>query len=216
MSFLGYMLSFPTVIYSFFLCICIILWLLTALGLLGLEGAEIDASDIGDAGAGPNYHIAGEAMGLLSRFGFNGIPITLLVTLLALFGWVISFLAQSLILKHFSSIFYYLAGLVVFLVSFVATVYLTAIVCRPLRIVFKSQTALRNKHLIGRVVTVSSLTVDSNYGEAFMEDGGAGLLLQIRAHVQQQLKKGDKVVLLEYLQDISAYRVISEEEFKGI
>lgn len=216
MSFLGYMLSFPTVIYSFFLCICIILWLLTVLGLLGLEGAEIDASDIGDAGAGPDYHIAGEAMGLLSRFGFNGIPITLLVTLLALFGWVISFLAQSLILKHFSSIFYYLAGLVVFLVSFVATVYLTAIVCRPLRIVFKSQTALRNKHLIGRVVTVSSLTVDSNYGEAFMEDGGAGLLLQIRAHVQQQLKKGDKVVLLEYLQDISAYRVISEEEFKGI
>lgn len=213
MSFFSSMLSFPTVIYSFFLCVCVILWLLTALGMLGFEGADADVSGVG---GGLDHHIASEAMGLLSRFGLNGVPITLMVTLLALFGWVISFLAQSLILKHFPGIFYYLAGLVVFVVSFVATVFLTAKVCRPLRVVFKSQSAPRNQHLIGHVVTVSSLTVDPNYGEAFMDDGGAGLLLQIRAESLQQLKKGDKVVLLEYLHDISAYRVISEDEFKGI
>ena len=49
-----------------------------------------------------------------------------------------------------------------------------------------------------------------------LEDGGAGLILKVRADEALGLKRGDRVVLLEYLEAQHAYRVITEDEFRGI
>jgi hypothetical protein len=49
-----------------------------------------------------------------------------------------------------------------------------------------------------------------------LEDGGAGLILRVRADEALGFKRGDRVVLLEYLAAEHAYRVITEEEFRGV
>ncbi|WP_434778116.1 hypothetical protein [Neisseria sp. Ec49-e6-T10] len=206
-EFLNSALSFPTIIFSIFFCISLILWLFTAFGLFGFD-ADVDVD--GDI-------TVGEAVGFLSRFGLGGVPITIVVSCLSLFGWMTSFLLQSWILNRVGlAIIYYPLGIVVFIVALIVAVYFTALVCRPLRFSLKSQEAPSNKHFIGRVVTVRSSSVNMKYGEAIMDDGGAGLILKIRAEESQGFKQGDKVVLLEFLDDIQAYHVISEDEFNGI
>lgn len=230
-EFLHGVLSFPTVIFSFFLCLCFILWLLTAVGLLGFESGEIDLdldvdinvgdmgshADIGDVGHGVSAE-AGHAVGLLTRFGLNGVPITLVISFLSLFGWIVSYLLQIFLLNYISvSVIYYPLGFAIMVGALVVSVYLTAQICKPLRAsVFKSQESISVRHFIGRVVTVRSSNVSMKYGEAVMDDGGAGLILRVRAEDSLGLKRGDQVVLLEYLVDVEAYRVISEDEFKGI
>lgn len=220
MSFLNSMLSFPTVIFSFFLCICVILWLLTILGLFGFEAVDVDVDadidfDVGDL-AGNHGSVAGEAMGFLSRFGLNGVPITLMVTLLSLYGWMIAFFSQSLLLSHLGGLFYYLGGIAVFVGALIISVFLTGKTCKPLRGIFKSQDAVSNRQLLGHVAVVRSLSSDGSFGQALLEDGGAGLLLQICAYPEHGIKSGNRVVLLDYQAETGAYRVISEDEFKGI
>ncbi len=211
-EFLQTMLSFPTVIFTFFMCLCLILWLMTIFGLVGFEAGDIDV----DVEAGVSSSV-GEAVGILSRFGLGGVPITLVISLLSLFGWLFSALFQVFLLRHISTaLIYYPLGCMVFIFSLFAAVWITAKICKPLRISLKSQEAVSNRHLIGQVATVRSATVSMTHGEAVMDYAGAGLLLRIRAEVSQEFKKGDKVVLLEYLDDIQGYRVISEDEFRGI
>ena len=216
-GFLQTMLSFPTVIFTFFMCLCLILWLMSVLGVIGFEAGDIDVdADIDIDMGGDGVHAA-EAMGIMSRLGLGGVPITIVISLLSLFGWIFSFLFQAILLRYITfSLLYYLLGIVGFVVSLVASVWLTAKVCKPLRVSLKSQEAVKNRHLIGQVATVRSGSVSLTHGEAVMDHAGAGLLLRIRAEENQNFKKGDKVVLLEYLEDVQAYRVISEDEFRGI
>ena len=48
-----------------------------------------------------------------------------------------------------------------------------------------------------------------------LDDGGAGLILKARTTGDDRFVKGDKVVILEMLEDQNVYRVISEQEFLG-
>ena len=220
-AFFANFLLFPTVIFTFFLCLSLILGLLTIFGLFDVDAGDVGGLDIdaGDVGSHLDHgmHTTGEAVGFLSRFGLNGIPITLGVSLLSLFGWMVSYIAQALLLSHIHiAIIYYPAGIVVFIAAFAASVWLTAQVCKPLRrIVFKNQDAPSNRSFLGQTVTVRSSYVNERFGEAVLNDGEAGMILDIVADASKGIKRGDRVVLIEYLEDSRTYRVISEDEFKG-
>ncbi len=216
-EFLQAIMSFPTLIFTFFLCVCLVLGLMTIFGVLGFEAGDIDVDMDADMDADMDTGSAAEAVGLLSRFGLSGVPITLVISFLSLFGWFISLMFQIVLLNHITIPFLnYLFGFVTFLVSLAVSIWLTAMACKPLRKTFKSQDGIRNRHLIGQIATVRSGSVSMSYGEAVLDYEGAGLLLRIRAEEIQGFKKGDKVVLLEYLEDVQAYKVISEDEFRGI
>ncbi|WWW34935.1 hypothetical protein V8017_18730 [Stenotrophomonas rhizophila] len=47
-------------------------------------------------------------------------------------------------------------------------------------------------------------------GHANVDDGGAGLILQVRSHDGSVLARGDRVVLLDYLADHNHYLVVRE------
>jgi hypothetical protein len=53
------------------------------------------------------------------------------------------------------------------------------------------------------------------FGEATVEDGGAGLIVKVRAFKDEVFARGDKVVLLEYIEAENIYKVISEQEFSN-
>lgn len=236
-SFIDTALSFPTVIFSLFLCISIILGLMTALGLLDLDtGADIDVGgDIGDVGdlgdipgdapllSGAHAHTelktgtSAEAIGLMSRLGLNGVPITIVISLLSLFGWLISFQIQLWLLNPIGiAILYYPLGLVIMMGVFFISVLITAQCCKPLRKVFKTKPAVRKKHLLGQVVIVNSLKVTMTYGQGILNNDGADLILNIRAPEGNRFERGSRVVLLQFDENQDAYHVISEDEFRGM
>ena len=69
--------------------------------------------------------------------------------------------------------------------------------------------------MLGQTAIVRSSKVDQFSGEANFDDGGAGLIVKVRAMGDSQFVRGDKVVLLEYMAEQNIYRVVSEAEFLG-
>lgn len=206
-------LSFPVSIFSALLVIVVFYWLVASLGLL-----EIDALDI-DGGADGGEEAVGESLtGLLMKLGLSGVPVTLTITFITLFGWFISYFSVHLFLRFIDNdLIRYSLGTVIFLVTFAIAIFLTSIVIRPLRSLFKKlNTTTTAKTLIGQTVEIRSASVTTQNGQANYEDGGAGMILQVRASDENTFKRGDRAVILSYDEVTHSYLIISEDEFKGI
>ncbi|HIQ45384.1 hypothetical protein FIV02_17960 [Pseudomonas sp. THAF187a] len=210
--FLQTALSFPTAIYSFLLCVAVIYWLVVAAGLLDIDLLDIEADSVMEGGA----QTEGLA-GLLYKLKLDGVPATLVLTLLFFFAWFACYFIELWLLRHLPlGILRYPLGLVVIVASFLLAAPLCAAICRPLRPLFQKVEAISSKSVLGQVAVVRSGKVTERHGEAVLEDGGAGLILRVRADEALGFKRGDRVVLLEYLVAEHAYRVITEEEFRGV
>lgn len=208
--FLQSALSFPTVLFSFLLCVAILYWCVAALGIL-----EVDLLDIEVDSALDNVQPEGLA-GLLLKLGLNGVPVTLVLTLLFFFAWMFSYFIELLLLRYLPLGFLrYPLGLLVSVGVLYLAVPISAALCRPLRPLFRKLEATTTKSVLGQTAVVRSGRVTANFGEALLEDGGAGLILRVRADEACGFKRGDRVVLLEYLAGEHAYRIITEDEFKG-
>ncbi len=211
--FLQNALAFPTLIFSFLLSLMMVYWFFAALGAV-----EIDVLDIeGDSALEGDGLQAEGLAGLLLKLGLGGVPITIVLTLLAMFSWVISYLLESLLLSYLPlGWLRYPLGLVVAVGVLFVAVPPAAALCRPLRKLFLKFEAPTSRSFLGQTAVVRSSRVTLSHGEATLEDGGAGLILKVRADESKGFKRGDHVVLLEYLEAENAYRVLSVEEFEGI
>lgn len=210
--FLQVVLSFPTVLFSVLFCLVLIYWLAVALG-----SVEVDLLDVSiDSSLNGAGHVEGVA-GLLSKLKLNDVPVTVVVTLLTLTGWLISYLVEVWLLRYLPlGVLRFPLGLIVAIGALILAVPVCAAICRPLRPLFRKAEATSSKTVLGQVALVRSGKVTLQHGEAVLEDGGAGLILRVRADETQGFKRGDRVVLLEYLAAEHAYRVISENEFRGV
>ena len=88
--------------------------------------------------------------------------------------------------------------------------WLTGIIISPIRKNIAKTPKRNSSSNIGKVAVVRTLSVTDKYGEAELNDGGAGLILKIRSDNNDGLlKQGDRVVLVEYLEEANTYRVAS-------
>lgn len=202
--------SYPTLFFTVLLIIVQIYWLFAILGML-----EIDILDIGpdlaeDAGDG----LQGLG-GLMVMLGLSGVPVTVVVSLLVLSGWLYTFLAVELFFFWtLDGWWNVLAGTGVLLVTTALSIPTTALLSRPLRGLFaKAYSTSPQKVLIGQTCVVRSGTVNETFGEVTAVVDGASLLLKVRADASKQIKRGDRVVLLEYQAPTNTYWVIPEQEF---
>lgn len=212
--------SFPTVIFTFFLLLCVLFWLVAVLGFIEIDALDFDLPDgvEGDLGIEANSEFTNPDVlaGLMLKFGLYGVPVTIIITFISLLGWVISYYAV-----HFTfsivpqGAWRYLVGLPILFGSFYVSVMLTGQVIKPMRPLFKKTEQDTVKQVLGQAVVVRTSRVDSGFGEAVLEDGGAGLILKVRSSGEDIFRKGDRVVLLEYFENENMYRVIAEDEFKG-
>jgi hypothetical protein len=211
--------NFPTVIFTIFLVLSILYWISAMLGFVDLNILDADLPEIDghmSLNAGNEAGFPETLAGFLMKLGLNGVPVTIVITFLALIGWSISSL-----LSHYLAVFFgygwirYLVGIPVFVASFYGAVLLTAQLIKPLRVLFARLDQNIQKTILGQSAVVRSSRVDESMGEAFLDDGGAGLILKVRARNGQTFAHGDKVVLLEYDQNKNSYTVISESEFLG-
>lgn len=203
--FLQVSLAFPTVIFSFLLCLAVVYWVIVAFGLIEIDVLDVEADSA----------LEGPAAALLSKLKLRDVPLTLVLTLLSFFAWFISYFADLLGLLPLEWLRYPL-GVVVAVLALMLAVAPTRLLCAPLRPLFLKLEVTSSKSVLGQTAVVRSGRVTASHGEAVLEDGGAGLILRVRADEQLGFKRGDRVVLLEYLEAQHAYRVITEDEFRGV
>ena len=67
--------------------------------------------------------------------------------------------------------------------------------------------------VLGKAGTVISPQVTEREGRAEFDDGGAGLILQVRAPPGVTFNRGERVVLLSFDEQRDSYAVIAESEF---
>lgn len=209
--------SFPTVIFTVGLFVSVIYWITAMLGFVDINALDMDLPEADghlslNAQSEPGM---GESLaGLLMRLGLNGVPLTVVITFIALIGWALS----SLLSRYSGTLFgygwiSYLTGVPIFAVSFWLAVMATARIIKPFRVLFSRLDQNVQKKILGQTVTIRTSRADNTFGEANMDDGGAGLILKVRARGESVFLQGDKAVLLEYDKATNTYTVISPEEF---
>ena len=190
-SFLTTLFGFPTGILSVGLLLVLGYWILILIGALDLEAPDVDLSIEGPDGA---QSAVGSNM--LSSLGFSGVPISLALSLTCAFAW----LACALSVKIFFDLapVGLFAGLLILLLSVCLGLFLAGLCARPLLPLYRVNHAIGHAALVGSECVVTTLRVDADFGQATVRDGGADLIIQVRANTDIGLNKGDRALIIEY------------------
>jgi len=231
-EFLAAILAFPTVLFTIPLGVVVGYWLIVMVGAVGVDlldgdigdfalGAKAGAIEGGVKGAveggakaavegGAKAAIEGGAKAGASIFevlGFGGVPVTVSVSFVVFLSWLTS-LAFARPAKEALGA---LPGAIVSgglaALCLAAGLVLAGLAVRPLRPMFATHQAPRRSELMGRVCVIASGNVDGKFGHATFEDGGAGLLLNVVCDKDNQLKRGEKALILSYDAARDAYEV---------
>jgi hypothetical protein len=193
------MFSFPTLIMTIPFALIILYWLMVIIGALDLDIFGVDADVPEDAGGFGAF---------LAVTGLTGVPTMVALSIPILLGWLFTALGAEA-LKHLvtEGVWFILGGLLVLLFSLTLAVFLSALLIRPLRRFFVSSEGLRQAEIIGKVCVVKTLRVDEEFGQAEFDDGGAGLLIQVRARQGNGLSKGSKALIIGRDEEREAFLV---------
>jgi len=222
-EFLTTALTFPTLPYSIVLAVCVIYWLLAATGMVDADGPD------GLIGGESHVHVHGHGhthghdtdanasgiAAMLARLGLSGVPVMIVLTVLAFLGWLGTYFVHLLVLGNLPDTLRLIAGIGVAIGMLAPGVFATSLLLRPVSRLLLRLRPPTEASILGRVAIVSTPSVDAAYGQATVDDGGAGLILQIRDE-RAGFRRGDRVVLIEYLHAQHAYRVVSEEQFQRL
>lgn len=212
-DFMSVAFSYPTAILSALLLVVIFYWLLALVGLVDFEASGLDVDveldtdahldgDIGDVSVLASYVVA---------MGLNGVPFSIVVSLLVLISWTLtSLLAEWLLPWVPTTLLNILAGTFILLVSLAAAVVLTARIVRPMRKLFVSHTALSNASIVGQNCKVLTGSVSEKFGRAEVSTNGAPINIRVWASEPNGLSKGAVARIVDYEPDSGRYR-ISEE-----
>ncbi len=197
-------LAFPTVVYSVALGVCLLYWALVFLGALGVDltgdgDADVDATD--STGSAP------AVMGLIGLSHLGQVPITVAFSLVSLFGWFVSGLLsrREALLGAFVS--ESVLHILVLLVALLVAIRIAGWAALPLAPLFDAHHAPSRHSLVGRVVEVSTGEVNRRFGQARLEDGGAGLVLQVRCDPSRELRRGQQALIIEHNDALEFYEV---------
>ena len=203
--FLATSLGFPTLVYSVLLGVCVAYWLLAATGLVEIDGLDGFGVDLDTEPGG--------IAGIFARLGLGGLPIMLVLTLLVFAAWVLTYFVHLLLLAHVPGALRWLLGAGVALLAPVPAILVTSIVLRPLRRRLLRLHPQPTTSLLGRIAVVRTPEVDGTHGMADLDDGGAGLVLQVRGDGATGMNRGDRVVLIAHDAGANTWEVVPERDY---
>ncbi|MDB4927771.1 MAG: hypothetical protein JWM10_255 [Myxococcaceae bacterium] len=161
-----------------------------------VDGGDGDG-DGGDAdGDGADGEGDGGVLSALGALGLRKLPMTVSVSLLVIWGWLISVLGTVTLAEPAAR--YLPPGVfraLLFVVAALASLKLAGVSARPIAPLFVANKASRREHLVGKTAEVSTGRLDAGFGQVLVGDGGAGLLIDARYEGGAALKRGDRVVV---------------------
>lgn len=212
-DFLSNVFTFPTLFYTGLLGLTLLYWMSSIFGL-----ADFDF-DLGDASA---EGVISESMelessdvsssGWLSKLKLDGIPLTISISLVIFFSWVISFLAvhyyQSKIDEAWVEI---MLGFWVIIIAPFISAPIVGTLLSPLKPLFAKlkdgAEGRKAASLIGEIVTIRTNKVTSDFGDADINIDGASLILKVRAEEPNTFKRGDRAYINNYNSEMNTYTV---------
>jgi hypothetical protein len=231
-EFLDAILAFPTVLFTIPLGVVVGYWLTVMVGAVGIDlldgdlgdfalGAKAGAIEGGVKGAveggakaalegGAKAAVEGGVKGgasFLEVLGFGGVPVTVSVSFVVFLSWLLSLAFARPLKETLGALPGALVSGGLAAVCLGVGLLLAGLVVRPLRPLFAIQQAPRRSELMGRVCVIASGRVDGKFGHATFEDGGAGLLLNVVCDKANELKRGEKALILGYDAARDAYEV---------
>lgn len=205
---------YPTIIFTGLVMFVTLYWVVSLLGM-----ADMDSVDLGGSGGDADVSTlssTGFFTGLMLKFGLYGVPLIIILSLISLIGWLLSYLYTSFLHQYLDSgVLYYLFGTGALIFVLVVSMWLTGIIISPIRKNIAKIPKRNSSNNVGKIAVVRTLSVTDKHGEAELSDGGAGLILKIRSDTNDGLlKQGDRVMLIEYLDEANTYRVAVVEDKK--
>lgn len=210
---LGLIVTFPVIVPTALLAVAVIYWGFVLVGALEVHhGAEgLGADGVGHHGFvdanhdGIPDHLQGGAppsglSALLSALHFDQAPLTVVVSAVAVFTWVFSVVEAHVVgpERLAAGALGVLTGIAVLLFAIVLALWPASLVVRPLGRIFVTHPAPERSALVGQVCVVVSTRVDDKFGQARLEDGGAGLLVSVRVEPGKKLGKGQRALLVRW------------------
>ena len=227
---LAVVFAFPTVVFTVLLGVVLVYWLFVVLGAVHIDGLGGDHSglldgggahgiDVGDVhgvdldgGAGGDGDLdAGDNDGALGAVAnalhLKSAPASVVLSVLITLSWLLSVLAMEAVTGVLTGVAHTIAGVAVFVVAPMIALVLTSFVVRPLARLFVPHTAKGHRDLVGKVCVVRTGSVDAGFGEATMEDGGAGLVVRVRVDGESALRRGDQAIIVAWDEARDAFTV---------
>ena len=203
---------YPTIIFTGLVMFVTLYWVVSLLGM-----ADMDNVDLGESGVDTDVSTlssTGFFIGLMLKFGLYGVPLIIILSLVSLIGWLLSYLYTSFLHQYFDSgLLYYLFGTGALIFVSVVSMWLTGIIISPIRKNIAKIPKRNASSNIGKIAVVRTLSVTDKHGEAELNDGGAGLILKIRSDINDDLlKQGDRVILVAYLDEANTYSVVAVKD----
>jgi hypothetical protein len=194
-EFLAALLAFPTIAYSVLLALALLYWLSVIIGALDLDLFSPDAGDAGGDMA-PGGHTS---HGFLEFLSIGRVPVTITASVFLLIAWFLAMLAELTLRAPLSSVISgpLFSGLLI-PGTIIPAVFITGLAVRPLRWVFAQVSEHGETGLVGRMVKITSLTVDHQFGTAVCENAGPGILMNVFCRDGVQLKRDDMAVVVEF------------------
>ena len=215
-------LAFPTVSLTIVLAIAFLYWIFVILGALDIDlfssDADFDGALEGHADGGDGHSHDGDAdvadvhlahgNTFLRPLGLRRVPLTISITFIVLFAWIISLLCM-----------YYLGpwvpdgtprwlfGLLVLAGALFVAMPLTAIAITPLAPAFVVHTAMRARDIVGSTCTVSTGRVGHDFGQARVTDNGAELVIPVRCDQENKIARHDQALVIDYDTERHAYLI---------
>lgn len=225
MHLLALSLSFPAVIFTVLLGVALVYWALViagaahvdalgegaadaaAEGALGHDGLDVGGEHLEAAGHGDLGDAHGGLAGLLAALRLRAAPATVVLSCLALFSWLLSMLgllaAEALVPASLMLV----ARVALLVLAPLLSLFPTSLALRPLAPLFTMPKAAAHADLVGKVCTVRTGTVTDKFGEAQVEDGGAGLVVRVRIATGDSLAKGEQAVIVAYDEERQEFTV---------
>ena len=223
-EFLQIALAFPTVIFSGMLICVLLYWLMVIAGAVDIDLLDFDIDfetdldvdmdvdvDVPDADIDGDLDVdadgpsGGIIHSLMAAIGLGTVPVTIIGSIITLVSWFLCFSAIYYLGPILGTSVFVGVGAVA--ASFLLSLPITSIFTHPLKDVFKTHTHTGGHSLVGKLCQVTSGSVTETFGQAEVNDGGAGLLVSIRCQNEGALGRDSRALIIEYDAEQDVYFV---------
>lgn len=206
--FLSNFFSAPTIYFSLPFIFLMLFWVLTVAGFADFEMLDFLTDVDTDADSD------GAQSSWLESLGLDGVPLTVVITLIDIYALALTYMARKYIMPLFDGILSATAvGLLVALFAIIIALPIAAISIKPLRRFFYTHEGVSKNDLVGTICTVTTQTVTTSFGQATTDQG---MILSVRAPEPNTITKGTRIALIEFNRDQDTYSVVTESELMAM
>jgi len=204
MEFIATFLSFPVAVTAIPFSILFLLMMLSlATGMVD----DLLPSFGGDADADIDLDLDSSVW---LPVGIAKIPLVVSLTCITFIATIIVFYVDTLFIAGLDGLIYNFAAIAVIVVSLVVSLYISALLLRPLIPLFDRELAFARVDYIGMSGTIRSNVVTAEFGEAVITQDSLENQIDVYSSGNDPISYGDEVVILSYNDDLERYLVIKK------